>query len=104
MDDDNTELRDNVEESRYEILVDGEVAGFCEYSRRDGRIDLLHTEIDDRFEGRGLASRLIRHVLDDARASGTPVMPYCPFVRAFIGRHAEYRDLVPEEQRPRFFN
>jgi hypothetical protein len=98
------ELRDNPAESRYEILVDGSVVGVCEYNRRDGRIDLLHTEIDDRFEGHGLASKLIRYALDDARSSGTPVMPYCKFVRAFIGKHEDYLELVPEEHRARFFN
>lgn len=99
-----SELRDNAAESRYEILVDGEVVGLCEYSRRDGRIDLLHTEIDDRFEGHGLASKLIRFALDDARKSGTPVMPYCKFVRAFMAKHDEYLDLVPEQHRRQFFN
>ena len=98
------ELRDNSAQDRYEIHVRGELAGVCEYSRRDGRIDLLHTEIDDRFEGHGLASKLIRFALDDARSSGTPVMPYCQFVRGFIAKHEDYLDLVPEEQRPRFFS
>jgi predicted GNAT family acetyltransferase len=102
--DSDIELRDNPAEDRYEILVAGELAGVCEYSRRDGRIDLLHTEIDDRFEGHGLASKLIRFALDDARSSDTPVMPYCQFVRAFIAKHEEYLDLVPEEQRSRFFS
>ena len=97
------ELRDNPAESRYEVLVDGAVVGVCEYNRRDGRIDLLHTEIDDRFEGHGLASKLIKFALDDARHSATPVMPYCKFVRAYLDKHAEYRDLVPEEHRARFF-
>lgn len=100
----NVELRDNPDESRYELVVDGTVIGVCEYNRRDGRIDLLHTEIDDGYEGHGYASRLIQFALDDARSSATPVMPYCPFVRAFIAKHDDYLDLVPEDQRARFFS
>jgi predicted GNAT family acetyltransferase len=100
--DDDVQVRDNPDESRYEILVDGAVVGFTEYDRRDGRLDLLHTEIDDNFEGRGLASKLIGYTLDDARSAGTPVLPYCHFVRGFIEKHPDYLDVVPEEQRARF--
>jgi predicted GNAT family acetyltransferase len=96
------EVRENADESRYEILVAGEVAGFTEFAREGGRVDFLHTEIDDRFEGHGLASRLIGHALDDARRRGTPVLPYCAFVRSFIAKHAEYQDLVPQDQHARF--
>jgi len=30
------------------------------------------------------------------------VLPFCPFVDAFIKDHREYAELVPEAQRPRF--
>ena len=43
---------------------------------------------------RGVGSRLIRAALDSARDQGLRVVPQCPFVRAFIERHPEYRDLV----------
>ena len=43
--------------SRFEVRVDGEVAGFTEYRRCPGLIAFVHTLIDPRFEGRGLASR-----------------------------------------------
>jgi len=43
--------------SRFEVRVDGEVAGFTEYRRCPGLIAFVHTLIDPRFEGRGLAWR-----------------------------------------------
>jgi predicted GNAT family acetyltransferase len=88
--------------SRYEILVDDEVVGFTEYTMHGEQIDLLHTEIESRFEGHGLASRLISAILDDVRRRGLAAMPYCPFVRKYIARHAEYLDLVPTEHRDKF--
>jgi hypothetical protein len=30
------------------------------------------------------------------------VLPYCPFVKRFIQRHAEYQDLVPAAERAAF--
>jgi predicted GNAT family acetyltransferase len=90
------------ERSRFEIRVDDEAAGFTEYRRRPGLISFVHTEIGPRFEGRGLASQLVRTALSEARSAGLSVLPFCPFVRAYIAAHTEYVDLVPEEVRPKF--
>ena len=45
-------------------------------------------------KGRGVGSKLIRGALDAARDRGLKVVPQCPFVKAYIERHAEYRDLL----------
>ena len=96
------EVRDNPDEGRFEILVGGEVAGFTRYQRMGAGLALTHTEIDDRYEGQGLGSVLVRSALDTLRGSGTAVLPYCPFVRRYIDRHPEYLDLVPADLRERF--
>ena len=95
-------VADNPEGSRYEISVDGDLAGFVRYRTEPGQIALVHTEVDDRFEGQGLGGRLIAHALDDARQRGLAVLPYCPFAKAYIQRHPEYVALVPEDRRAEF--
>ena len=42
----------------------------------------------------GLGSRLVQRALDDLRARGLALVPLCPFVADFVGRHPEYADLV----------
>lgn len=93
---------DNPQESRFEVWLGDEQAGVAEYERRDGAYVILHTVIDDRFEGRGLGSTLARGALDQIRAGGQVVLPYCPFIRRYIDRHREYLDLVPADQRQEF--
>jgi hypothetical protein len=93
---------DNVQLSRFEIVHDGALAGFAEYERSDGVITFTHTEIDEAFAGKGLASILIKHALDDARAAGVAVLPVCPFVRGYIAKHPEYLDLVSEDRRAQY--
>ena len=88
--------------SRFEIQVGGEVAGFSEYRRRPGMIAFVHTLTDPRFEGQGLASQLVRTALTEARSDGLSVLPFCPFVRAYIAGHTEYLDLVPDDMRAKF--
>jgi predicted GNAT family acetyltransferase len=96
------EVRDNPAEHRFEIWVDGELAGFADYRDREGVRSFLHTEIDSAYEGRGFGSRLIGQSLYLTRAAGLGVLPFCPFVKAYIGRHQEYADLIPAEHRDRF--
>jgi len=87
-------VRDEPAGARYELFVEGELAGFATYRRRDGVMTIPHTEVEPRFEGRGLGARLARFALDDARGHGWRVVPACPFVRSYIERHPEYADLV----------
>jgi hypothetical protein len=94
---------DAPERSRFEIDVDGRLAGFAAYRRDDPELIVFtHTEIDDAFGGRGLGTTLVRAALDAARDRGLAVRPDCPFVRAYVARHPdEYLALVPERLRPR---
>ena len=71
-----------------------ELAGFVDYHAQPGLITVLHTEVDPAFEGQGVGSRLVEGMLDDIRARGLRVLPICPFVRAYVRRHPEVRDLV----------
>jgi predicted GNAT family acetyltransferase len=95
-------VTDNPARERFEIAVDGEVAGFVQYLRRRGLIALTHTEVQAGYEGQGVGGTLIRWTLDAARDEGLTVLPFCPFVHSYIERHPEYVDLVPADQRGDF--
>ncbi|HEU5143883.1 MAG TPA: GNAT family N-acetyltransferase [Dermatophilaceae bacterium] len=97
-----TAVRDNPNDSRYEIHVDGQLAGFSTYKLGKETIAFIHTEIAEAFGGRGLAGRLVTEELDDARRRGLAVLPFCPLVRQFIADHPGYLDLVPPKDRSRF--
>jgi uncharacterized protein len=86
-------IRDNTERHRFELDADGHVA-FSNYKRADGVLTILHTEVPQALEGRGIGSALIRGVLDIARSQGLKVVTICPFAKAYIERHPEYADLV----------
>lgn len=98
---------DAPDHSRFEISVDGVPVGFTEYvdaPREDGGTERTfpHTEIDEAYGGRGLATILIQTALDATRTSGFTVLPRCLAVRKFISRHADYLDLVPADRRADF--
>jgi predicted GNAT family acetyltransferase len=93
---------DAPERRRFEVAVDSELAGSLVYRAKGGLLALIHTEVDERFEGHGLGGRLARFALDQARAQELAVLPFCPFVNDWIKRHREYADLVPAGYRADF--
>ena len=87
-------VTDHPNELRYEIEVDGELAGFLLYRVEPGALELVHTDVDPKWEGKGVGGALVKGALEDIRARELKIRPYCPFVRAYLRRHPEYEDLV----------
>jgi uncharacterized protein len=87
-------VRDNRELQRYEAIVDGKLAGSISYRERENELVLVHTQVEEGFEGQGVGGRLVAGALDDIRARGLRMRPFCAFVRAYLERHPEYDDLI----------
>jgi uncharacterized protein len=88
-----SEVRNNTAQNRFELDVDGEQA--VAYYRMAPRvITFIHTEVPQALSGQGIGTKLIRGALEIVRAQGLKVVPQCPFVSAFMGKHPEYNDLL----------
>ncbi|NUU20967.1 MAG: N-acetyltransferase [Streptomycetaceae bacterium] len=87
------------ENDRYEVRVDGELAGYAEYMATEHVTVFTHSEVYDAYEGQGLGGTLAKGVLDAVRSEGRMVLPLCPFIKGWIARHPEYADLVVEDPR-----
>lgn len=92
---DDAQISDNRDRSRFEVTVDGHLAR-ADYEIAGDVITFTHTVVPPALEGRGIASRLILHALNDVRARGLRVVPQCPFVAAYIRKHPEWADLLVE--------
>ena len=86
-------IRDNTALSRFE-LEDGGITAFLTYRLAGDVITFQHTETPVAARGRGLASRLVQGALDNARARGLKVLPRCAFVRDYLAKHPEFRDVM----------
>ena len=82
------------ESDRFNIAVDGQTAGFTEIVDSDGRRTFPHTEVDDAFQGRGLATILIGEALQQTRDAGLRIVPVCPMVADFVKKHHEFDAVV----------
>ncbi|WP_240686740.1 GNAT family N-acetyltransferase [Amycolatopsis suaedae] len=91
---DEVQVADNPARSCFEVHAGGELAGRADYRLLPGRMVLTHTEVGERFAGRGLAGRLARVALDSARDRGLAVTPECEYMAGWIRKHPEYLPLV----------
>lgn len=83
----------NIEKSQFEVEGTDGMATLT-YRETPDRITLLHTEVAPELAGKGLGALLARGGLDHARATNRKVLVTCKFVKTFIARHPEYRDLL----------
>jgi predicted GNAT family acetyltransferase len=87
------DIRDNKALHRFELDADGHTA-VAYYRLADGVMTFTHTETPFEAQGRGIASRLVRGALEQARGQGLKVVPRCSFVGAYMARHPEFLDLL----------
>jgi predicted GNAT family acetyltransferase len=93
IDDMNNAVSNNPAHHRYELAVDGHIAATY-YQIADGVITFVHTEVPPELGGKGIGSKLTKGALDQVRADGLKVIAQCPFVKAYIEKHADYADLL----------
>ncbi len=98
MPDKTTPVVHNAAEHRFEIIEDGLMAE-AHYSPVAGAWIMDHTLVPPEWEGRGLASSLVTAAVRAARAEGLKIIPTCTYVIAWMKRHRDDQDLVPEEIR-----
>lgn len=88
----------NEAKNRYEIKVGDQLAGFSEYQEHDDYTDLVHTEVLEGFDNRGLAGTLTREALSDIVSSGRKVVPSCSYVAHYVQKHPEFQEAVKAGQ------
>jgi predicted GNAT family acetyltransferase len=90
---DSIDVVHNAGAHRYEATVDGHIS-ICEYTLQGDQLVVTHTAVPSELRGRGIAERLVRAALADARKRGLLVVPACSYVATFIARHKEFQDLL----------
>lgn len=88
------DVRNNPEAQRYELHLEGRLAGVADYRLQGDAIVFPHTEIDPSIRGQGLGAVLVKAALDDVRGTGRRVVPACWFVAEFISDNPDYQDLL----------
>ncbi|TDQ79663.1 GNAT family N-acetyltransferase [Sphingobacterium yanglingense] len=78
---------------RFEINVNGHLA-FIDFKETRSRIALIHTEAAPELKGTGAAAAVVEKTLLFIEQDGRKLMPYCPYVFAYIKKNPEWKRIV----------
>lgn len=83
----------HADEGRFALdLPEGEAV--LEYVLDEGVMNILSTRVPVAARHRGIGGRMVETALTHARQQGWRVIPSCGFVRAWVGKHPEHRELL----------
>jgi predicted GNAT family acetyltransferase len=92
---DSITVTEAAERHRYELRDGEDVIGVLSYRLPDDQhVDLVHTEVDEAYGGRGLAGRLVAYAIADISAKAKRVIPHCPYVQSWLKKHPGYADIT----------
>lgn len=92
----NIPMRKNEDRQRFEIEINGHFA-FINYKESQSKISLIHTEAEPDLAGTGAAAAVVEKTLQYIQKSEKKLLPYCPYVFAFIKKHPEWKSIVDED-------
>lgn len=96
MNDVSLHITNNVNGQRFEAPVGNDVA-FISYRWENGRLALMHTEVPEAFEGKGIASKLAAFAFEQAKQQQRKVIVFCPYISTWLKRHHEYNALIEKD-------
>jgi predicted GNAT family acetyltransferase len=86
-------VRDNPEQNRFELDVEGELA-FAVYKHANGVFTFVHTEVPAALQGRGFGSALAKGSLELVQARGEKIRVRCSFIAAYLRKLPEFQALL----------
>lgn len=87
------------EADKFTVAVEGKTVGLAAFGDRDGQRVFSHTEVDEAFGGRGLATILVAEALAATRTEGLRIVAVCPMVAAYVKKHHDFDDIVDRPTR-----
>lgn len=87
----------NVSLRRFEDQTGDGPSAFLSYTFEGDCVVFDHTFVPETLRGRGIAAKLARAALEEARQRRWRIVPRCSYVAAFIKRNPEFADLVDRE-------
>ncbi len=84
-------------EERKLRLIDeenNEDIGYISFEIKNDTIIIISTVIYEKYQGKGMASTLIKEILGYAKNNSFKIKPLCSFVAHYIEKHQEYKQMV----------
>src|SRR4051812_14446852 len=89
------QIQDRPEIHNFEFIIEGH-RSFIDYLEKNSKLYLLHTEVPQELEGKGVAAAFVEKVFLYLEERGQKAVVLCPYIQFFIKRHPEWIPRVVE--------
>lgn len=86
---------DDGKKGRFIVHQDSVEAGEMTFNwKGDSKIEIDHTEVKNKFRGKGHAKKLLAQAVEFAREKNVKIIPVCPFVKKELESDKSFQDVL----------
>lgn len=90
----NIQVKELENKGSFFIEKNGKILAEMTFSKAGAeRIIVDHTEVGDELRGKGAGLKLVEFAVEYVRNKGIKMLPLCPFTKATLLKHPEWKDV-----------
>jgi len=86
-------LTNNTADHCFEMTVERQRA-FINYTQIGDTYLLVHTEVPEALQGRGIAAALVEKTFNYLEVNCLKMRPYCAYIQSYLKNHPEWKRLI----------
>ncbi len=79
-------IKINFEGNRSVAYDDNKQIGECDFIENENTWNIVHTEVDDTYQGHGIARKLVECVIENAKKANKEIMADCSYAKIVLER------------------
>ena len=83
---------------RFYIEENNATVAELDYQMNDKTLVILHTEVNESLEGKGIAKELVAAAVDHVRNNSLRINATCPYAKEVLDRTKEFADVYNAEK------
>lgn len=84
---------------RFYIEENNKTVAELDYQLKDKNLLVLHTEVDDSLEGKGVGRELVAAAVEYVRNNALRINATCPYAKKVLDRAKEFADVYNPEKK-----
>ncbi len=79
---------------RSAAYIDNNLIGECEFDVNNSNWVITHTGVRESYEGQGIAKKLVKCVIEEARKNQVKIIPLCSYAKKLMTEQEDYQNIL----------
>jgi uncharacterized Fe-S cluster protein YjdI len=77
-----------------EVFHNNIMIGKCEFNKRNNDLIIIHTEVNPKYGGLGIAKKLVNEVVSYARKNNYKIVSLCSYAKTMLNSDEQFKDVL----------